>query len=72
VQIAKVLPSREHRNVDPASVDVNSKLALVTLAGLAGVLVILVSGEVKSIVQVAAAGVASILPAASVASTLKV
>jgi len=71
MQPAKAPPSREHWNVDPASVEVNSKLALVTLAGLAGALVMLVSGPVTSISQLKLAGVESVLPAASDASTLK-
>jgi hypothetical protein len=68
-------PSSEHVNVDPDSVELNENDADV-LVPLDGAAVIVVSGGVLSggglIVQVAVAGVASVLPAASVAATVKV
>ena len=65
-----------HSNVEPASVEVNANDALVDVVGLLGPELIVVSGGVVSlgalIVQVHEAGEASVLPAASVARTLKV
>ena len=51
---------------------VKLKLALALLLGLAGVFVSVVSGAVRSTVQVKLAGVASVLPAPSMARTGKV
>ena len=73
-------PSRLHWNVEPASVEVNSKEALVDVDvdASGGPDVIVVSGGVVSppppelTLQVRVAGVASVLPAASVARTLNV
>jgi hypothetical protein len=56
----------------PASLELNEKLGLGSLLGSAGLTVIEVLGAVRSIVQVCVAGVASVLPAASVARTSKV
>jgi hypothetical protein len=72
VQAANPAPSSWHSNVLPASVEVKLKLAEVAFVGLAGVAVMDVSGAAVSIVQVKLAGVASVLPAGSVARTWKV
>jgi NaMN:DMB phosphoribosyltransferase len=65
-----------HVNVEPDSVEVNPDDELVDVVGFAGPDVIVVSGAVVSaaalMVQVHVAGVASVLPAASVARTLTV
>jgi hypothetical protein len=66
---AKAEPSRLHWNVEPASVDVKVKDAVVWFVGLVGALVTDVSGAVTSIVHVCEAGVASVFPAGSVART---
>jgi adenine deaminase len=72
VQAAKTPASSLHSKVLLASVDVKLKLALVLLVVAAGLAVIVVSGAVVSMVQVKLAGVASVLPTASVARTWKV
>ena len=64
--------SREHWNNDPVSVEEKTKLTLLEFVGLAGPLLIVVSGGVRSIRQLYVAGVESVFPAASVACTLKV
>ena len=61
-----------HSKVLPASEAVKLKLALALLLGLAGELVRVVSGAVKSTVHVKLAGEGSTLPAPSVARTWKV
>jgi hypothetical protein len=71
VQLAAAPPSIVQLNV-PASVEVNEKFAVVLLVGLVGCAVIVVFGATVSIVQVKLAGVASVLPAASVARTWNV
>jgi hypothetical protein len=68
----KLAPSMLHLNVDPGSLELKLKLALVWFVGFAGEDVIIVSGGVVSTVQVCAAGVGSVLPAGSVALTSKV
>jgi hypothetical protein len=70
-QLAKAAPSSAHWKVEPVSVAVKEKLALVDVVGLAGFAVIVVSGAAVSIVQVLDAA-APVLPAASVALTWKV
>jgi hypothetical protein len=72
VQTTKAAPSSKHWNVDPASLAVNAKLALVLVTVPLGPEVMVVSGGVVSIVQLREAGVESVLPAASVARTRKV
>jgi hypothetical protein len=73
VQAVNAALSSEHLNVAPVgSVEVKLKLALVAFVGFAGFDVIIVSGAVVSTVQVKLAGLASVLPAASVAATWKV
>ena len=72
VHVANAAPSSEHWKVLPDSLEVKLKLALVWLVALAGADVIVVSGGVRSIVHVKLAGVASVLPTASVARTSKV
>jgi hypothetical protein len=72
VQEAHEPPSSRHSNVEPPSFDVNEKSASGVLAGSFGCAVIVVFGAVVSIVQVKLAGVASVLPAASVARTRNV
>jgi hypothetical protein len=70
LQVSKAPLSKEHSNVAPAS-EVNEKLAPAELVVAAGPLVSVVSGAVESIVQAKEAGVASVLPAASLARTEK-
>ncbi len=65
-------PSSLHSKVLPALVAVKPKLALVLLVVSGGLAVIVVSGAVVSMVQVKLAGVASTLPAGSMARTWKV
>jgi adenine deaminase len=72
VQAAKEPASSLQAKVLPASVAVKLKLALVLLVVADGLAVIVVSGAVASIVQVKLAGVASTLPAGSMARTWKV
>jgi hypothetical protein len=72
VQVANGAPSSEQLKVDPVSVEVKAKLALVAVVGSVGFDVMLVSGALVSIVQVRLAGLASVLPAASLARTWKV
>ena len=62
-------PSSEHSNVEPDSLAEKLKLALVLAVAAGGPAEIVVSGATVSIVQLAVAGVASTLPAASVART---
>src|SRR5919106_1377797 len=70
--MAKEAPSSLHSKLEPPSVAVNEKLGSVSLEGSDGAAVMFVFGAVRSIVQVCDAGVASVLPAASVARTSKV
>ena len=65
-------PSIRHSKVEDPSLDVKEKSASAELLGFPGWAVIVVFGAVVSIVQVKLAGVASVLPAASVARTSKV
>ena len=71
-QAANALPSSEHSKMLPASVPVKLKVALVPLVSASGLVVMVVSGAVMSMVHVKAAGVASTLPAVSMARTWKV
>ena len=72
VQEANEPVSSLHSNVEPASVAVNEKLALVELVGLFGDVVIVVFGAPVSTAQLWVAGVASVVPAGSVARTSNV
>jgi hypothetical protein len=72
VQALQEPPSSRHSNVEPPSLEEKEKLAPVAFVGSPGWAVIVVSGAAVSIVQVKVAGVASVLPAASVARTSKV
>ena len=72
VQLAKAAPSRLHWNVEPVSVEVKERDALVELAGLDGDAVIVVFGAVVSTVHVAVAGLGSTWPSGPVALTWKV
>jgi len=73
VHAANPPPSSWHSVVLPASVAWNANVADVWLVGLAGVLVIDgAGGGAVSTTQVKLAGVASVLPAASVAVTVNV
>ncbi len=79
MQAANAAASSAHSNVEPASELEKLNVASVALVVLAGPLSIVVSGGVVSgggvgstIVHVCVAGVASVLPAPSVARTLKV
>ena len=72
VQTANAPPSRLHSKVEFTSVEVKAKLAAVLFVGLAGLLLIVVSGGVRSIIHENDAGVASVFPAGSIARTLKV
>ena len=71
VQVLKAAPSRLQANVDPGMVDVKLKLAEVVVTVHEGPAVIVVSGGTTT-VQLWLAGVASTLPAESVACTWKV
>ena len=64
--------SRLHSNVVPGSLDWNVKVALVAFVKRAGAVRIVVATPVRSILQLWVAGVASVLPAASVARTWNV
>jgi hypothetical protein len=61
-----------HSNVDPLSLEEKLKLAPVAFVGSAGLESIVVSGSVRSIVHVYAAGVGSVLFSGSIARTSKV
>jgi len=65
------MPSRAHWKVAPDSL-VKLKLGTLLLLGLAGEAVMPAVGAAVSIVQLYVAGVASVLPAVSVALTSKV
>ena len=65
-------PSSWHSKVEPPSLELKEKSAAAELLGSLGCAVIVVFGAAVSIVQVKLAGVASVLPAASVARTSKV
>jgi hypothetical protein len=69
--VANAAPSTRHWNVDPGSVAVNVNVGVLSLPGLSAPAVIVVFGAVVSIVKVWDAGVASTLPAASIARTSK-
>jgi hypothetical protein len=71
VQEAKEPASSLHSKV-PASLESKPKLGPVSFEGSLGLAVMEVLGAVRSIVQVCVAGVASVLPAASVARTSNV
>jgi hypothetical protein len=71
VQAAKAALSSEHSNVEPASLAVKLKLALVLEVWAGGAAVIVVCGAVVSIVQLCTAGLPSTFPAASIARTRK-
>ena len=64
--------STRHSKLEPLSEELNVKLGVVSLEGSAGFELIVVFGAVRSTVQVWLAGVASVLPAVSVARTWKV
>ncbi len=70
-QAAKPAPSSWHSNA-PASVEVKANCTSALLSSAGGMSTSAVSGGVRSVVQVADAGVASVLPAASVAATVNV
>ena len=67
----KGAPSREHSNVAPGSEE-NVNVGATSLVGPEGPECMVVWGAVVSTVQVLKAGVASVLPVASVALTWKV
>src|SRR3954454_24231625 len=70
-QVAKAVVSTRHWKLEPASVDANENVGVLSLLGVtSGVSV--VSGATVSMTKVCDAGVASWLPAASVARTSKV
>src|ERR671915_595182 len=72
MQAAKAAPSREHSKAEPDSLELkwNEALVLVVVAG--GACEIVVCGAAVSTVIARLAGVASVLPAASVARTSNV
>ena len=75
VQAANAPPSSEHSNVEPDSLELKPKLAVVNREGAAGLEVIVVCGAVVSgawTVQVRVSASVSTLPAASVARTRNV
>ena len=65
-------PSTRHSKVAPGLLALKSKVGVVSFDGSFGPESIVVSGAVRSIAHVYAAGVASVLPAGSVARTSKV
>ena len=65
-------PSSAHWNVEPASVELKVKVALVLLTEPVGPVLIVVSGAVVSITNVCDAGVGSMLPPESIARTWNV
>ena len=65
-------PSTAHSKVLPVSLELNAKLALVELVEVAGAVTIVVCGAVRSTVHVDCAGLASVLPAVSIARTRNV
>ncbi len=71
VQVCQAPESSLHSNVAPVSSEAKPKLAEVEAVGPLGPESIVVSGATVSTVQVRAASVASVLPAASVARTRK-
>jgi hypothetical protein len=72
VHVVNAAPSSEHWKVLGVSDELNVKLALALVLGLVGLEPIVLSGASESTVHVNDAGVASVLPAASVARTWKV
>jgi hypothetical protein len=70
-QGAKAASSRAHWKLEPASLEVKPKLALVLVVDVGGAAVMVVFGGVVSTVHVWLAAVASVLPAGSVARTEK-
>ena len=64
--------SMRHSKVEPPSEELNAKVGVVFPDGLEGLESMVVFGAVRSTVQVWLAGVASVLPAVSVARTWKV
>ena len=71
VQSANVAPSSEHCSVEPDSVELNANVGVLSFVGEL-IMVSDVSGATVSTVQVCVAGLGSMLPAASTASTRKV
>ena len=61
-----------HSKVEPVSEELKLKLGVVSFEGSAGFVSMVVSGAVRSTVQVRVAGDESVFPAASVARTSKV
>ncbi len=72
VQLLKSAPSRLHLKVEPSSLEEKTMLAELLVAMAGGPLSMVVSGGVASTVKARLAGVASSLPAGSVARTSKV
>ena len=72
VQEVKVPPSTAHSKVELGSVEVNSKVGVLSAVGPEGPAVMFVSGSTVSTVKVCDAGVGSGLPTASRARTSKV
>jgi hypothetical protein len=69
--LVNAAPSRLQANVLPGSVDAKEKLALLASLNSGGLEMIEVSGAVVSMLQLKVAGVASGLPARSMARTWK-
>jgi hypothetical protein len=72
VHPVKEAPSSEHSKLLPASSAAKEKLAVVCVVGVGGPEPIVVSGAVRSIVQLYVAGETSVLVAGSLARTWKV
>src|SRR5918996_2667883 len=72
MQAAKAAPSREHSKVEPDSLELKWKEALVLVVVAGGAIVIVVCGAAVSTVIARLAGLVSVLPAASVARTSNV
>ena len=72
MQELQLPPSTRHSKLEPGSLELKLKLGVVSFEGLEGLASIVVFGAVRSTVQVCVAGLASVLPAPSVARTAKV
>jgi hypothetical protein len=72
VQELQLPPSMRHSKLEPLSEELKLKVGVVSFVGLEGLESIVVCGAVRSTVHVCEAGLASVLPAASVARTSNV
>jgi hypothetical protein len=65
-------PSSRHSKVEPGSLELKVNVGVASLDGLPGLVSIVVFGGPTSMIQVWLAGLASVLPAGSVARTSNV